>query len=154
MLNAKLMPTHFSKSTHPFCSRQLWHIKLSIIYNMVTATYRHKKSSIRFNCQQSSITSLFKHYRIEIWKWAAMWSFFLQRLNLVPRSYIILEHTVSMKFRAIRPKTSRNFQITKNFITQYIRWKNWHFTLWTIIYSLIMNLLWSPIYHKIEENYF
>ena len=41
-------------------------LKLSIIYNMVTVTLRCKKPSIRFNSQQSSIASLFEHYRIEI----------------------------------------------------------------------------------------
>ena len=40
--------------------------------------------------------------------------FFLHRINLVPRGYIILDgNTVSTKFRAIRPKIGGNFQFTK-----------------------------------------
>ena len=47
---------------------------------------------------------------------------FLQRLNLVPRGYIIyIEHTVSKQFRVIRPKICGNFQSTKDFITQETR---------------------------------
>ena len=60
-----------------------------------------------------------------------------------------------MEFRAIRPKICGNFQFTKNFITQEIRRKSRILRcerMETIIYSLIMKVLWSSKYHKIEGN--
>ena len=145
---------------------------------MVTFTKRCKKISARFNSQQSSIAFLFEHCWIEIWKWAVMWS-----CSCRDSTYFLgvilfqMKYTVSTEFRAIR-----NFQFTKNFITQEIRQKSRHFTLWTHgnhypFYkeydgstitlllkgmkgytqgweSLTMKVLWSPMYYKIEGNYF
>ena len=147
---------------------------------MITVTYRCKITSIRFNGQQSSTASLFKHYRIEIWKWAAMRSFSSRNsTSFLGVISFYIEHTVSMEFWAIRPKVCVNFQFARYFIDKEIRWKSQHFLLWThgnqyqfckdsstitVLLkrikgqtrgwrSLIMKVLWLPIYYNIEGNY-
>ena len=75
---------------------------------MVAVTQRCRKTSVRFNSQQSSIASLLEHYQIKTSKWADTQFFFFQRLNFVPRSYIILDRTHS--FHGILGDPPENLQ--------------------------------------------
>ena len=105
--------------------------------------------------------------------------FFLQRLNLVPRGYIILDGTHSL--HGISGDSLENLQ-KLSVCEKFYQPKNRHFTLWTygnhysfykeydgstIILllkrikgctqgwgSLIIKVLWSPKHYKIEGNYF
>ena len=84
-----------------------------------------------YQVQQSTVTYCFSFQTLsnENMKMGHHAIFFLQRLNLIPQGYIVLEHTVSAEFLAICPKIYVNFQFVKKFITKEFRRKSQHFTL-------------------------
>ena len=135
-----------------------------MIFNMLTVTQRCKKTSIRFNSQQSSIVSLFKHFGLKY------------ENRLLCNVFLAQNQLRSQRFST---ENQRKLSVYKNFITQDIRRKSTHFTLGTHVNhypfqkeyddstfikrikgqtrgleTLIMKVLWSPIYYKVEGNNF
>ena len=109
---------------------------------------------LSFNSQQSSIASLFEHCRIEIWKWPAMRSFFCRDSTSLLGVISFRQNTqFPQNFRRFARKSAETFSLRKILSPRKSDKKSRHFTLWTHG-NLSRKIIWSPIYYKIQGNYF